>query len=220
MAKAVVPTTEYIESLKNKGDINELQRLNEMLAKRSNERLRQLEKYDLYGTAAYNRAKSFIDKSTFAKNNRFSRSKKMDIDSLFDQVKQEANFLRWQTSTVAGELERRENIFNSLFVQHIDEASGDIVNPPLDLPSGVTDLDAFKKSFLDFLDTNAWEEMKKFLYHKDILNEAGRAIASGAKVEDLKQALDDYHSKISDTDRFTIWDNWTKVTEQKEPEKK
>lgn len=204
-----VPTIEQIRELYDAGDFKALQSINETLAKRSNERLRQLEKYD-YETAAYKRAQNFIKESDFAKNKRFSRSKKMDIDSLYDQLKQESNFLRWQTSTIAGENKRREEIFKSLTEQRIDEATGDIINPAIDLPTNM-DTDVFKKKFLDFLDTNAWDELKKHIYSSNILNEAGEAISAGASIEDLKKAMTDYINNDTEDDLLTIWDNWTRV---------
>lgn len=211
-SRGVIPTTEYIQSLYNEGNIEELRQINETLAKRTNERMRQLEKHDFDSTAAYQRAKSFIDKSTFSKGNRFSRSKKIDADELVKQVKQEANFLRWQTSTVAGEMKRREKIFDRLTSQQINPVTGDIDEPVIDIPSGM-DYDAFKKSFLDFLDSNAWEELKKHLYYHDILNDAGKAISNGASVESLVEAIKDYTGGDRSKDLITIWDNWTKVTE-------
>lgn len=119
--------------------------------------------------------------------------------------------MRWQTSTVSGEMKRREEIWEGLISQKIDEKTGDIKEPVIDL-SGVTDIDAFKKKFLEFLDTNAWEEIKKHLYTKNILNEAGEAISAGASVEDLTEAMNSYMNGETDEDLFTIWDSWTSVS--------
>ena len=213
-SRSVVPTTEYLQSLYEKGDIKELQRQNEILAKRANERMRQLEKADFTGTAAYQRAQSFIDKSEFSKNNRFSRSKKILPEELFKQVKQEANFLRWQTSTVAGEMKRREKIFDTLTSQHINPVTGDIEEPIVQIPSNMS-MNDFKKSFLDFLDSNAWEQLKKHLYYKDILNDAGAAVAGGASVESLVEAIKDYTGGDRSQDLIEIWDDWTKVDNDK-----
>ena len=216
-SKAVVPTTEYIKSLYEDGDIDALRALNETLGKRSNERLRQLEKADFDGTAAYKRATDFIKDSEYGKNNRFSRSKKIGLDDLYDQVKQEANFLRWQTSTVKGELERREKIFDSLTSQRINPTTGEIEEPLVDIPSNM-DTDVFKKKFLEFLDDKSWETIKKHMYQSNILNEAGEAIAAGASVEDLKSALKSYmDGELNEEtgepyDLLEIWDDWTKVT--------
>lgn len=209
-SRGTVPTTEYIQSLYNEGNIEELRQLNETLAKRTNERMRQLEKNDFDSTAAYQRAKSFIDKSAFSKNNRFSRSKKIDPEELLKQVKQEANFLRWQTSTVAGEMKRREKIFDTLTSQQINPKTGNIEEPLIDIPSDM-DYDAFKKSFLDFLDSGAWEELKKHLYYHDILKDAGEAISKGASVESLVEAIKDYTGGNKSNDLINIWDNWTNV---------
>lgn len=209
-SRGTVPTTEYIQSLYNEGNIQELRQLNETLAKRTNERMRQLEKNNFDSTAAYQRAKSFIDKSAFSKNNRFSRSKKIDPDELLKQVKQEANFLRWQTSSVAGEMKRREKIFDTLTSQQINPKTGNIEVPLIDIPSDM-DYDAFKKSFLDFLDSGAWEELKKHLYYHDILKDAGEAISKGASVESLVEAIKDYTGGDKSNDLINIWDNWTNV---------
>lgn len=216
-SRAVVPTTEYIKSLYEEGDIDALRALNETLGKRSNERLRQLEKADFDGTAAYKRATDFIKDSEYGKNNRFSRSKKIGLDDLYDQVKQEANFLRWQTSTVKGELERREKIFDSLTSQRINPTTGEIEEPLVDIPTNM-DTDVFKKKFLEFLDDKSWETIKKHMYQSNILNEAGEAIAAGASVEDLKSALQSYmDGELNEEtgepyDLLEIWDDWTKVT--------
>ena len=125
---APVPTIEQIRSLYEKGDIEGLQNLNEKLAKRSNTRLRELEQQGFDTTAAYKRAIDFTSKEGTTDSKRFSRSKKIDIDDLYKQVKQESNFLRWQTSTPAGELERRRRVWEGLTMQRIDE-EGNIIIP-------------------------------------------------------------------------------------------
>lgn len=204
-----VPTIEEIQSLYKKGDIEQLRVLNERLAKRSNQRMTSLKKAGLDTTAAITRAKRDIE-NIGVSSGRFSRSKKLSAEDLYTQVKSEANFLRWQTSTVSGEIKRREKIWESLTTQRIDEETGDIKNPAIDL-SGVEDIDAFKKNFLKFLDDGAWEELKKHIYTKNILNEAGEAIAAGASVEELSEAMKNYVNGNTEDDLLTIWDNWTSV---------
>ncbi|MBO7734177.1 MAG: hypothetical protein J6S67_16555 [Methanobrevibacter sp.] len=207
--KSDVPTIEEIQSLYKKGDIEQLRALNERLAKRSNQRMTSLKKAGLDTTAAMTRAQRDIENIGIS-SGRFSRSKKMSAEDLYQQVKSEANFLRWQTSTVSGEIKRREKIWESLTSQRIDEETGDIKNPAIDL-SGVEDIDAFKKNFLKFLDDGAWEELKKHIYTKNILNEAGEAIAAGASVEELSKAMENYINGNTEDDLLTIWDNWTSV---------
>lgn len=207
--KSDVPTIEEIQSIYKKGDIEQLRALNERLAKRSNQRMTSLKKSGLDTTAAMTRAQRDI-KNLGISSGKFSRSKKMSAEDLYNQVKSEANFLRWQTSTVSGEIKRREKIWESLTTQRIDEETGDIKNPAIDL-SGVEDIDAFKKNFLKFLDDGAWEELKKHIYTKNILNEAGEAIAAGASVEELSEAMKNYVNGNTEDDLLTIWDNWTSV---------
>lgn len=204
-----VPTIEEIQSLYKKGDIEQLRALNERLAKRSNQRMTSLKKAGLDTTAAITRAQRDIENIGIS-SGRFSRSKKLSAEDLYKQVKSEANFLRWQTSTVSGEIKRREKIWESLTTQRIDEETGDIKNPAIDL-SGIEDIDAFKKNFLKFLDDGAWEELKKHIYTKNILNEAGEAIAAGASVEELSEAMKNYVNGNTEDDLLTIWDNWTSV---------
>ena len=206
---APVPTIEHIRSLYERGDIEALRSVNETLAKRSNTRLRELEKQGFDTTAAYKRAIDFTSDEGTTSRNRFSRSKKMDIDTLYDQVKMESNFLRWQTSTPAGEIERRRRVWEGLTVQRID-AEGNIIDPVIDL-SKVGDIDVFKKKFLQFLDEKAWDEIKKHIYSKNILNEAGEAISAGADIQDLANAIRDYNNNDTKDDLINIWDNWTSV---------
>lgn len=200
--RAEVPTYQEIMGLYNSGDIEDLRKMNELLAKRANQRMSELERYDLEGTAAYKRATDWLEsESDFSAGQRFSRSKKMNAEDLKDQLIQEANFLRSQTSTRKGEMERRENIWQSL-------TSGE--DPIVDVPEG-EDMDAFKQKFLEFLDDDAWAELKKHIYTSDILDEAGEAIAAGASIDELNQALKDYKDGVSPLDYDEIWQNWIKI---------
>ena len=197
MPRKDVPSMEYITNLYESGNLQELRSINETLAKRANWRLSDLENKGLDSSAAYTRATYYLSEvSDYSSGDRFSRSKQMDIDSLYEQIKQESNFLRWQTSTAAGERERRERVFNTLEEKNL-----------IEIPENM-DKDAFKDKFLRFLSDDAWTEIKKHLYHKDILNEAGEAIAAGASVQELSQAMTDYMTGETSEDILTIWDNW------------
>ena len=72
------------------------------------------------------------------------------------------------------------------------------------------DRDQYKKKFLDFIDTDVWNEIKKSLYADTniTMDEAGEAIAQRASVDDLVSAYNDYLSGETETDIFTIWDDW------------
>lgn len=203
MARAKIPTIQEINSLYQKGDIEALRDLNEILAKRANQRIREFEKRNME-TAAYQRAKGYIQEyKELGNGETFSRRKKLDIDELYQNVKEESKFLRSQTSTVSGEMKRREKIFNTLTKK--DKNGRSIIPMPEDM-----DKDQYKKKFLDFLDTDVWNEIKKSLYADTniTMDEAGEAIAQGASVDDLVSAYNDYLSGETETDIFTIWDDW------------
>lgn len=203
MSRAKIPTIQEINSLYQKGDIEALRDLNEILAKRANQRIKEFEKRDME-TAAYQRAKGYIQEyKELGNGETFSRRKKLDIDELYQNVKEESKFLRSQTSTVSGEMKRREKIFNTLTKK--DKNGKSIIPMPEDM-----DRDQYKKKFLDFLDTDVWNEIKKSLYADTniTMDEAGEAIAQGASVDDLVSAYNDYLSGETETDIFTIWDDW------------
>lgn len=198
-----IPTTQYIKSLAEKaaaGDlaaISELGDLNNRIAKRANQRMRDIEAKGLEGTAAYNRAKYFVQNQDFGTGQYFSQSRKLDADDAALNLINATQYLRSQTSTAAGEMRRRADIVDRL------EEGGWIEIPEEDPTT-------FKRKFLDFLDSNAWDDIKKHMYatNSGLLHDAGEAIQNGAKLGDLMRAFKDYQ-KGADTDLFEIWDNWT-----------
>lgn len=201
-AKTKIPTVQEIDNLYRSGDIEALRAINEKLAKRANQRLAEFDKRDME-TAAVTRAKGFIQEYKELGNGKnFSRRKSMDIDDLVLNIKEESKFLRSQTSTVSGEMKRREKIFNTLTKK---DKNGKSIIPTV----SKEETDSYKKKFLDFLDSDVWSEIKKTLYSDTniTMDEAGEAIAFGASVEDLEAAFSDY-LEGEETDLFEIWDNW------------
>ena len=207
--KGSIPTTQYIEQLADqaeKGDYDalfELGELNNKIAKRANERMRTLERRGLAGTEAYNIAKDSIKNQSFNTNKKgyFSQSRTLDTKEAVQSLKDATAFLRSQTSTPLGEMERRRDIVDTL-----------VERGHLEMPDEETDPAEFKRKFLEFLDTNAWNDIKKHMYatNAGMLKEAGEAIQNGAKLGDLTRAFKDYQkSTPPDTDLFEIWDNWT-----------
>lgn len=198
-----IPTTQYINDLADKaakGDsaaLAELGELNNRISKRANQRMRDIEAKGLEGTAAYNRAKYFIQNQDFGTGQYFSQSRKLDADDAALNLINATQYLRSQTSTAAGEMRRRADI-----VDRLEE--GGWIEVPDDDPA------TFKRNFLEFLDSNAWDDIKKHMYatNSGLLQDAGEAIQNGAKIGDLMRAFKDYQ-KGSDTDLFEIWDNWT-----------
>ena len=221
MAKrGYVPTTQELEELYNKAEAGdegaaaELGRLNNKMAKRANERMRELERRDYDGTAAYQRAKYWLGEEG---RDYFSQSKvvtdggKIDskkLDSIYENLEKASEYLRWQTSTTAGEVKRRENITNSLFDGYYDSRdkwhegvlSGVHDNPEYD-----------KQDFLEFLNTDTWNDIRKLNKGGTdvIIREAFDSLQKGAKVGDLKRAFRDFQMRKTNTDFIEVWDNWT-----------
>ena len=195
-------TKEEIDRLYESGDIEALRGYNETYAKRSNERLASLEKSDLE-TSAYNRAVDWLQvESDFSSGTRFSRSKKMEIDDLSNQLIQETVFLRSQTSTVAGEKQRREKIFNSMVDSEV-----------LSIDLGdESDTDAYKQNkekFMRFLDEDVFNELVKTFKPTDIINLGAEAIQNNQDPEALQKAYEEYIAgEAEDTDILTIFETW------------
>ncbi len=204
MKKGYIPTSQEVDRLYQRatsGDaaaLQELGDLNNKLAKRANERMRDLERQGLEGTAAYNRAKYYIQDQDFGTGKYFSQSRKLDPDDLLMNIDNVSEYLRAETSTSAGERRRRQNISDSL------ENKGffDDVAPE--------DVNDTKKQLLDFFDTDAWEDIRKHNEGgtNEMVAEAIEAIENGALLGDLKRAFKDFQ-RGADTDYIEIWKNWT-----------
>ena len=208
-AKTPIPTTEQIDALVKSGNLKELQALNEIIAKRANQRFKELEKHELQ-TASYNIAKYYLqNESELSSGDTFSRKKTTDIDALGEDLKQASKFLRSQTSTVSGEKTRRKKIFHSLTKKGGALKVPESIKVPADFKGSRNEY--FQNKFLEFLDNNVWKDIKKYIYaeNSEVLAEAGEAIAKGAQIEDLEEAYRKYLE--GEQDIFTVWDDWVKV---------
>lgn len=208
-AKTSIPTAEQIDALVKGGNLQELQALNEVIAKRANQRFKELEKHDMQ-TASYNIAKYYLqNESELSSGETFSRKKTNDIDALGEDLKQASKFLRSQTSTVSGEKKRRKKIFHSLTKKGGALKIPETIKVPADFKGSRNEY--FQNKFLEFLDNDVWKDIKKYIYaeNTEVLAEAGEAIAKGAQIEDLEQAY--YNYLEGEQDIFTVWDDWIKV---------
>lgn len=205
MAKrGYVPTSQELNKIYEaavSGDqdaLKELGDLNNRLSKRANERMRDIERQGLDGTAAYNRAKYWISEQTGKEY--FSQSRKLSPDELMETLEASTDYLRSQTSTAAGERKRREQITDRLD----DMGFFDDVEDPGDK----TDV---KKELLDFFDTDAWSDIRKHNRGgtNEVVLQAIDALQNGALVGDLKRAFKDFQRGKLDTDYIELWDDWT-----------
>lgn len=207
MAKrGYIPTTQEIEGIYQKaiaGDqdaIAQLGDLNNKLSKRANERMRDIERQGLAGTAAYGIAKYWISEQTGGEY--FSQSRKLSPDELMETIEASSNYLRSQTSTTAGEQRRRKNILDTLddrgFFDDISE-------------EGRYTKQEVKKRLLDMFDTDAWEDIRKNNRGgtNEVVAEAVEAIQNGALLGDLKRAFKDFQRNTLKTDYVELWADWT-----------
>lgn len=205
MKRKMIVTKQQIDALYDAGNIDALRSLNETYAKRANQRLATLEKNDMGTTSAYNRAVDWIQsEGEYTTGDRFTRSKKLDIDELRNQLIQETDFLRLETSTVSGELKRRDRIFKSMMNSKVLD---------LEAPEDSEEYKHYKEQFLKFLDEDVFNELVKVFKPTDIINAGSTAIQAGQDPEALNTAFKNYMAGQDDTDIFEIWDNWAKAPE-------
>ena len=216
-----LPTTQKIDSLYQKGNIEELRAINERLAKTANQRMAQLFKSNIKHNTALERAQYYLyQQSEVATGGVFSRSKKLNAEQLLDQITQELIFLRSPSSTVTGEKEiRAKKSFRTLTEGKRDEKGNIISSPYLEIPEDIkvptswkgTKQEYFQEKFLQFLDQDAWKDIKKYLYATDtnLLADAGEAIARGASLADLRKAYKDYLQ--GETDIYSMWEDWISI---------
>lgn len=168
------------------GALAELGRLNSKYGRAANQRARELEKRDMQ-TGAYIRAQEETGKD----RPRFSQAKTGDAESLLRSLEQTTKFLNYQTSSVSGEMKRRENIMQGM------ERAGYNVGKD-------------KDAFLRFLDSNAWTEIRGMFGSKDAMQRVSDALESGADIEDLILAYQDFERGESEAeDILQVWDGWT-----------
>ena len=210
-----LPTQQEIDRIVKRGDIAQLIKINERLAKTANQRMAQLVKSGIKHSTALERAKYYTEQvSEVQTGGVFSRSKKLSLETYAEQIGEELTFLRSSASTVSGEKEIRAlKSFQTL------TRGKDGEKPYLDIPSDIevpsswegTREEYFQEKFISFLEQDAWKDIKKFLYtdNTNILAQAGEAIARGANLEDLKEAYKAYLR--NEIDIFTMWDDWVSV---------
>lgn len=192
MARYKAISFDTIESLANRaaggdsGALAELGRLNSKYGRAANQRARELEKRGLE-TGAYIRAQEETGKA----KPRFSQAKTGDAESLVRSLEQTTKFLNYQTSMVSGEMLRRENIMKGM------ERAGYNVGSNRD-------------AFLSFLDSNAWTEIRGMFGSKDAMQRVSDALESGADIEDLIRAYQEFEQGESEAeDILQVWDGWT-----------
>lgn len=175
MARRAIPTQQQLRNLEyraGRGDAAaeaELRALARTMAKRANQRMVELEKAG-YETAALNRAQYWINEIR-GRNRYREHVKTMPLDTLMDELEKSTQFLRWQTSTVGGENKRRKKILDALKDKGIEVKN--------------------EKIFLEFLDSDIWNEFKKYI-GTDLQRIAGEVLETQEDLDNLKQMFKRY----------------------------
>lgn len=175
MARRAIPTQQQLRNLEyraGRGDAAaeaELRDLARTMAKRANQRMVELEKAG-YETAALNRAQYWLNEIR-GRNRYREHVKTMPLDTLMDELEKSTQFLRWQTSTVGGENKRREKILDALKDKGIELKN--------------------EKIFLEFLDSDIWNEFKKYI-GTDLQRIAGEVLETQEDLDNLKQMFKRY----------------------------
>lgn len=190
MAKYKAISYDDIESLAARAitdddALKELGRLNSKYGRAANQRMRELEKRGLE-TGAYIRARDALNKA----KPRFSQAKKGEAEELVKSLEETVKFLNYQTSSVTGEMERRENIIKGM------ERAGYSIGDS-------------KKDFLDFLDSDAWNEVRAMFGSKEAMRQVSDAIDAGKDIAELTEAFKAFQKGQSESeDILQVWDNW------------
>lgn len=166
-----------------------LRDLNETYSRRASQRMRELENRDM-NTKALHYAQHYLDQRD---RTRFGAGKSADIDEVIENLEQARKFLSWETSTVGGERARVEGMLDTLQSHGIiDEFESE----------------REKRSFLKFLESDVFKDYKKMI-GSDIIGEAQNAIASGATIDELNAAYEDY--KSGSVGAIESWESWTRL---------
>ena len=205
MARYKAISFDTIESLANRaagGDssaLAELGRLNSKYGRAANQRARELEKREIQ-TGAYVRAAEKMGISRKQLNEgarpRFSQAKTGDAETLLRSLEETTKFLNYQTSTVSGEMARREHIIQGLEKMGYNVGSD-------------------RKKFLDFLDSNAWEEFKDVFGSKDAMQKISDQMAKGADIGKLMESYNNFAEREDEAeDVLSVFDGWMNETDQ------
>lgn len=177
----------------------ELGRLNSKYGRAANQRARELEKREMQ-TGAYVRAaeKMGISKKQLKEGARprFSQAKTGDSENLFRSLEETIKFLNYQTATVSGEMLRREHI-----IEGLEKMGYNVGND--------------RKKFLDFLDSNAWDEFKDVFGSKDAMQKISDQMAKGADIGKLMTAYNNFVTREEESeDVLSVFDGWINETNQ------
>lgn len=190
--------------------LKELQRQNSLMAKAANERMRRLERAgmvsretdEIKGTAAYDRAKFFLQDQLGLNN--FSEGKNRTLDQIREQIDQELAFLNSLTSTPIGERMRIRNAEAG-----IKELAGEVFRPAdVSADQKYTASAKEVRSLENFFRSDAWAALReRGITSPTEVKEAAAALNKGASMLTLRALVKDYEN--GELTKFQVWQGWT-----------
>lgn len=184
-----IPNIEELEALASRAvtddsALADLGELNSRLARAANQRLRALEKAGETGDA-----RAWLIRQTGKA--RLSQAKTGGAEFLLRQARQAADFLRRKESSLAGVYEVQKKMIGSL---QKSSKFGAMMGK------------AGKHRFTEFLKTDAFKELKKFV-GSDVIYDIMRG-AENDSLQALEDAYNAYLENRTDEDLLTIYYDW------------
>lgn len=194
----LLPSTEELETLAARAvtddkALQELGRLNEQLGRAANARIRNLEKAGETGDAY-----QWLIRQTG--KNRLSQAKTGGAEYLLRQATAAKNFLKRKESSISGVRDVQKRTAGTISQRYgLEKLKGHSL-----------------RRFTDFLKTDAFNELKKFL-GSDIIRDLMEGAAKNS-LDELKGAYEQYLSGKTDEDLLSIYDKWKTGKLNKQPD--
>jgi hypothetical protein len=185
--------TQDIIDMYQSGDLAGMVEAQKTLSKRANSRLLDIEKQGLQNSPAYKR----VDYYTQGEKVRFSAaSKNKSFLEIYENLLNINKFLNSSTGSVGRYKAYKQDIANEL------------------KDSGVFDESIDNDKIIEFLESDAWENLKKYVYTTNTMTDISDALTAGAKVSDLEKAYHDFVNGDTDSDPITIFEEWVESSEE------
>lgn len=211
--KAAVPTVEQIEKLAlsaargDAGALKQLGSLNEKLARRANQNIRDLEKKGYTNSGAYKQASYELgsNKPRYSQSRApwFGEDAAASAARLAENAKQSAKFLRYKTSTVGGVREKARSGSEKI------KAKLKKAMPDNDII--VKDWKKIEKDLDKFLSSNAFGELRNSM-GSTVIEAVAENISEGADINELLNQFKAWELGDLDEGILTLWDNWEQMT--------
>ena len=167
--------------------------------KRANQRARNLDQKGM-NTGALIQYRKNLD------GNFLSQSKNLPIKDMVKGIKKAETFMKSQTSTVSGEMSRRNKAMDALMKPKRDKR-GRIVRQPIIKPIEGMSKAQQEAAMNRFFTNKHFEELKKN-FGSNIIKQANEAIGHGVPIGRLSRLYNEY-ARSSNADLDMVWNAFT-----------